>query len=103
MPSPEESTASEMYRAARKVALSDEPGTTEEAIRLTRRADEIARLAIAMRTAAYSDIKAEVDQALRDLNEDIADIENAREVVRKVREAIKVIDGLILAAADVMA
>ena len=102
MPTAEESTASEIYRAAGQIALSDEPGTTVEAIRLTRRGDEIAKMEVAERTSGYRSAKDELDEALKDLNEDLEDIKKAVNVVKRTRDVVKLIDSFLVIAADVI-
>lgn len=101
-PSPEATTAGALFALAEKLALSDEPGSTNMATELSKRANIVAKLEIRIRTDEYTKLKGEVDAATGELARNIQQIKQARELVKKARDIATMLDTLIKLAADLI-
>jgi hypothetical protein len=99
-PGPEEQTAGLLYRLAESLALSDEAGSTASAWDVACRADALARLEIAQRTAAYSQTKERIDECLTLMTGRIVDLGRARVLVRTAGDIVRMVDNLLLLAAE---
>lgn len=99
-PSAEENTAGMLYRLAEALALSDEPGSTARAWDVACRADAVARLQIAQRTRQYTEAKWRVDEALRLMSARITDLNRAQTLVRTASDIVRMLDNLLLLAAE---
>jgi hypothetical protein len=62
-PTEEATTAAALFAIAEKLALSDEPGSTNMATEISKRADTLAKLKIKIRTDEYKSIKGAIDTA----------------------------------------
>ncbi|HRW60484.1 MAG TPA: hypothetical protein P5340_07505 [Defluviicoccus sp.] len=94
-PTPESLTAGALYRLCSELAFSDELGSTNQAIKVSKKADIVAKLEIRKRSDEYKAKKTQIDEALKDLNEHIQRIKLARELVKKAREIVQLADDLV--------